>query len=153
MRSATIIALGLGLASAAVSTPSLPQDLVTTYQTTNGFNVVVADLQDAIINRGYVIDYHGLLGDMLKRTAGDVGAAKPLYKDAEFFQFCSAVVSRAAMEANINNIAFCPYVLFVYEPEASPGTVTVGFRRLPEGEGRDEVNALLDAIAREGSGQ
>jgi hypothetical protein len=114
---------------------------------------VSADLQDAVVNRGYVVDYLGRVGEMLKRTAEDVGATKALYKDAEFVQFCSAVVSRAAMEADIGNIAFCPYVLFVYEAEATPGTVTVGFRRLPAGEGRDDVNALLDEIAREAAGQ
>jgi hypothetical protein len=128
-------------------------DLVTSYETDAPFADVVADLQDAIVNRGYVVDYHGRIGEMLKRTAGDVGAAKPLYKDAEFMQFCSAVVSRAVMEADIGNIAYCPYIVFAYEAEAKPGAVTVGFRRLPKGDGRDQVNDLLDGIAREASGR
>jgi hypothetical protein len=157
MKNATIIALGLitgiiiGMAGLIV--PATAQEPVTSYETTGDFNEVAADLQDAIINHGYVIDYHGRIGDMLKRTASDVGAAGPLYKEAEFVQFCSAVLSRAAMEADITNIAFCPYVLFVYEPEAEAGTVTVGFRRLPEGDGRNEINTLLDEIAREAAGQ
>lgn len=150
MRNAAIAAL-LAVLSAAGS--AMAADGVTTYETQTDFADVAADLEDAIINRGYVVDYHGFIGEMLKRTAADVGGADPLYKDAEFFQFCSAVVSRAAMEADIGNIAFCPYVLFVYEPEKTPGTVTVGFRRLPDGKGRDEVNALLDEIAREAAGQ
>ena len=37
--------------------------------------------------------------------------------------------------------------------EAEAGTVNVGFRRLPEGEGRDQVNELLDGIAKEAAGQ
>ena len=90
---------------------------------------------------------------MLKRTAKDVGAKKSLYKDAQFMQFCSAVASRQAMEADIGNIAFCPYVLFVYEAADDPGTVVVGFRRLPEGGGRDHINDLLDEIAREAAGE
>ncbi|MCB1482335.1 MAG: DUF302 domain-containing protein [Rhodobiaceae bacterium] len=115
------------------------------------FEAVVQGLNDAIVNRGFTIDYHGFIGDMLKRTAEDVGAKKELYKDAEFFTFCSAVVSRRVMEADIGNIAYCPYVLFVYEEQDMPGTVTVGFRHLPEGGGRDEVNALLEEIAKEAS--
>jgi uncharacterized protein (DUF302 family) len=153
MRRAKIIALSMGLVCTALSSAVRAQDSVTTYETTASFQDVSANLQDAVVNRGYVVDYLGRVGDMLKRTAEDVGATKALYKDAEFVQFCSAVVSRAAMEADIGNIAFCPYVLFVYEAEATPGTVTVGFRRLPAGDGRDDVNALLDEIAREAAGQ
>lgn len=126
---------------------------VTTYRSTAAFADVAADLEDAIVNRGYKVDYHGYIGEMLKRTAQDVGAAKPLYKEAEFFQFCSAVVSRAAMEADIANIAYCPYVVFAYEAEGEPGTVTTGFRRLPAGDGRDAVNSLLEEIVREAAGQ
>ena len=127
--------------------------LVTTYGTNAPFADVAADIQDAIVNRGYVVDYHGHIGEMLKRTAGDVGATKPLYKNAEFLQFCSAVVSRSAMEADIGNIAYCPYVVFTYEAEGAPGKVVVGYRRLPKGDGRDQVNDLLDEIAKEAAGQ
>ncbi|MDP3525498.1 MAG: DUF302 domain-containing protein, partial [Hoeflea sp.] len=77
-------------------------------------------VNDAIVNKGFKVDYHGFLGDMLKRTAADVGATKELYKDAEFFTFCSAVVSRTVMEADIGDIAYCPYVVFVYEDAATP---------------------------------
>ncbi len=133
-------------AAACLSSPVMAQDLVTTHEREAPFAEVIADLEDAVVNRGYLIDYHGHIGEMLKRTAGDVGAAKPLYREAEFLQFCSAVVSRNAMEADIGNIAYCPYVLFAYETEAAPGTVVAGFRRLPAGPGRDEVNALLDEI-------
>lgn len=153
MKFAFSAALGAVMIAATWSMPTSAQDRVTSYTTTSAFADVAADLEDAIINRGYVVDYHGLIGDMLKRTAVDVGSSVALYKDAEFFQFCSAVVSRTAMETDIENIAFCPYVLFVYEPEAAPGSVTVGFRRLPDGPGRDEVNILLDGIAREAAGQ
>jgi hypothetical protein len=78
----------------------------------------------------YTIDYHGFIGDMLKRTAGDVDAEKALYKDAEFFTFCSAVVSRKVMEADIGDIAYCPYVVLSTRRK-KPGAVTVGFRMLP----------------------
>ncbi|MFN3546088.1 MAG: DUF302 domain-containing protein [Mesorhizobium sp.] len=142
-----VLAAVLGL-----SNPVMAEDFVTTRDTEAPFADVVADLEDAVVNRGYVIDYHGHIGEMLKRTAGDVGAAKPLYREAEFLQFCSAVVSRKAMEVDIGNIAFCPYVLFAYEAEAEPGKVVVGFRRLPAGPGRDEVNAMLEEMVEDAAG-
>ena len=137
-----LMAMPVGSAHAA--------DDVTTYETQGDFEDVAAEVNDAIVNQGYVVDYHGFIGDMLKRTAEDVGSDKVLYENAEFFQFCSAVLSRKVMETDIGNIAYCPYVIFVYE--ATPGTITVGFRRLPDGNGRDDVNALLDEIAKEAAG-
>lgn len=132
--------------------PALGQDAVIKVAADAPFEEVVADLEDAIVNRGYVVDYRGNIGEMLKRTGEDLGGRPILYRNAKFLQFCSAVVSRKAMEADIGNIAFCPYVLFAYEAEAQPGEVTVGFRRLPAGGGRDEVNALLDDIVKEATG-
>lgn len=121
-------------------------DDVMTVETDAAFADVATGVENAIVNRGYAIDYHGFIGDMLKRTASDVEAGKALYKDAEFFTFCSAVVSRKVMEADIGDIAYCPYVVFVYEAEANPGTVVVGHRLLPAGGERDQVNLLLGEI-------
>lgn len=150
MRSiASVAAIAIG---ALWATTALAGSDVTVIETGTPFADVMSDLEDAVINRGYVVDYHGYIGEMLKRTAADVGAAKPLYRNAEFLQFCSAVVSREAMEADIANIAYCPYVLFVYEAEAAPGVVKVGFRQLPAGGGRDAVNALLGEIVEEAVG-
>ncbi len=134
--------------------PARAGDDVSVYSTAEAdFAQVSQDLKDAIVNRGYAVDYHGFLADMLKRTAEDVGASKELYKDAEFFTFCSAVISRQAMEADIGNVAYCPYVLFVFEKADEPGNVHVGFRQLPAGPGRDAINLLLDEIAREAVGE
>lgn len=136
----------------AAAAPAAAAEPVTTVTTQAAYADVLQDLEDAIVNRGYVVDYRGRVGEMLQRTAADVGAAKPLYKAADFMHFCSAVMSRAAMEADIGNIAYCPWVLFAYETEESPGTVVVGFRRLPEGPGRDDINALLEEIVGEAAG-
>lgn len=145
--------LGLALAATLLALPAPAQDLVTTEVVEGEFANVIADVEDAIVNRGFKVDYHGRIGEMLQRTAADVGAQKALYRNAEFLQFCSAVVSRKAMEADIGNIAYCPYIVFAYEPEATPGSVTVGFRRLPDGPGRDEVNALLEEILSESTAE
>ncbi len=117
------------------------------YNTKGDFAGVSADVEDAIINRGYVVDYHGFIGKMLKRTAQDVGDAKKVYKDAEFYQFCSAVLSRRMVEADPKNIGFCPYVVVVYELESAPGTIQVGYRNPPM-TGSDESQKALGAIAK-----
>lgn len=146
-----ILSIGTAVAIAAMSSmPAMAAgDDVVTREASGTFADIAQAAQDAIINRGYKIDYHGFIGDMLKRTAGDVGASKELYKDAEFFTFCSAVVSRSVMEGDIRDIAYCPYVVFVYEEAAMPGKVTVGFRSLPKGGARDQVNDLLTEIVDE----
>ena len=143
--------LAAGLVLSAHPAPA--QDGLTFYQTDAPFEDVAAGVSDAIVNLGYVVDYQGYIGEMLQRTAADVGATRTLYRNAEFLQFCSAVVSRKVMEENTANIAYCPYIVYVYETEAEAGTVNVGFRRLPDGEGRDQVNELLDGIAKEAAGQ
>jgi len=123
------------------------------------FDNVLQDLSDAIINRGYKIDYQAFVGDMLKRTGADIEGSKPIYKDAQLLQFCSAVLSRKAMEADPANLAFCPYILFVYERVDEAGQVRVGFRRLDEvGSGASKkalaaVNAVLQEMIEEAADQ
>ena len=95
---------------------------------------------------------------MLQRTGGDVGASRQIYSDAETMQFCSAVLSRKAMEADPSNIAYCPYALFVYAQPDAPATSFVGFRHLSETGSESskaaikEINVILDAIARDAAG-
>jgi len=124
-------------------------DDIKTIESDAAFADVTAGIENAIVNRGFKVDYHGFLGEMLNRTATDVDASKALYKDAEFLTFCSAVVSRKVMEAEIGDIAYCPYVVFAYEAAEKPGTVTVGFRMLPAGGERDAVNVLLSDIIKD----
>lgn len=108
------------------------------------------ELNNAIIGRGFVIDYTGHIDRMLERTGADVGSSKPIYKSAEFFTFCSAKLSRLAMEADPGNIGVCPYVVFVYESAAKPGEVTVGYRRPAAAAAGAaavaEIDSLLDSI-------
>lgn len=128
---------------------------VTELEAKGSFEEARQALTDAVVNRGYKIDYEAFIGAMLDRTGDDVGSAKPIYKEAQFIQFCSAVLSRKAMEADPANIAFCPYVLFVYERTDEPGKPRLGFRRLPE-TGSDaskaslaKVNEVLEEIVTE----
>lgn len=97
------------------------------------FEDVVTDLEIAIVNRGLVIDYTGQIGDMLSRTAGDVGMQTP-YANAVYMQFCSATHTHASVAADPANLAICPYVVFAYELKAEPGSIKVGYRK-PHGAG------------------
>ena len=130
-------------------------DDVRTYAKRAAFEDVKFELTNAIIDRGLAIDFTGQIGRMLERTGADVGSTKPLYKQAEFFAFCSAKLSRAMMEADLANVGFCPYVVFVYEAAEKPGETVIGYRR-PSGSGSDaskkalaEIDALLDGIIRD----
>ena len=112
--SAAGFAVATAFAAATLASNAQASD-VTEYVVEAEYDIVRQDLGDAVINRGYKIDYNAFVGDMLARTSQDVGGKKELYEKAELIQFCSAVLSRKAMEADPANIAFCPYVLFVYE--------------------------------------
>ncbi len=118
----------------------------------SGFDDAAFGLETAIIGRGLVVDHVSHVGEMLNRTAGDVGATDQIYDRADVYLFCSATLSRRMMEADPSNIAHCPYGVFVYELADSAGTVQIGYREMPEGP-MQEVEQLLDAIAREAAGQ
>ncbi len=129
------------------------------YAVKDSFDSVKEEVTDAIVKRGFVVDYTAHVGAMLARTAKDVGASKTIYFDAQSLQFCSATLSRRTMEADPANIAFCPHVIFVYALPGSPGMTYVGYRPLSRVGSKqsktaiDAVNALLDGIAREAAGK
>lgn len=137
-----VLALCLGAGAA------LAQE-ATTYPFDGSFDDATFAVESAIIDRGLVIDYRSHVGEMLNRTGADVGSDARVYDSADVFLFCSAVLSRKVMEVDPLNIAQCPYGIFVTDRE---GQVAVGYRHLPEG-AMQEVQALLDTIAREATGQ
>ncbi len=99
-------------------------------------------VETAIVGEGLVIDSVSHVGEMLNRTGSDVGSEKMLFKEADIFVFCSAVVSREVMEADPMNLAECPYGIFVAETDEG---VMIGRRDYPDGP-MDKVEALLDGI-------
>jgi uncharacterized protein (DUF302 family) len=147
-----VLLLGVPLLGALLARTAAAQD-VRSYTSKAPFDEVKFELSNAIIERGLTIDYTGNIGRMLERTGPDVGSVKPLYNRAEFVMFCSAKLSRAMMEADPRNIAFCPYVVFIYEPVAHPGETVVGYRRPPSvaaaSSALADVDALLDGIVRD----
>jgi len=128
---------------------------VTTYAVKGGFDDIRDRVVMAIENRGLVLNYTAHVGTMLERTGKDIGRERQIYTHADVLEFCSASISRATMEADPRNIAFCPYAIAVYALPADPGRVHVSYRK-PVAQGSAssikalrEVGTLLDGIARE----
>ncbi|MBL4808124.1 MAG: DUF302 domain-containing protein [Rhodobacteraceae bacterium] len=104
-------------------------------------------VESAILDMGLTIDFTSHTGEMLERTRMDVGSDVVLFDDATIFNFCSASVSRQVIEANLNNIVFCPYAVFVYTLPGNPDQTIVGHQVYP-GASMTPANELLDEIVR-----
>lgn len=100
-------------------------------------------LESAIADEGLVINAVGHIADMLDRTGADLGG-KSLYLNGESLEFCSAIYSRRMMEADPHSIVFCPYVIAIYELTTEPGTIYIGYQRLPVVDDEDTNKALQD---------
>ena len=127
---------------------------------TGDFDEVFADLQDAVINRGLVIDYVGDVGKMLERTADAAKGSDTTvpYLNARYLQFCSAVLTHQAVDADVHNLAMCPYVVFAYQTRAEPGEISVGYRQITLASSeasqaaQAKVHDLLQAVVNEAVG-
>jgi uncharacterized protein (DUF302 family) len=139
---------GVACVIMASATAAAAQETSVVYPFDGSFADATFGVENAIIGRGLVIDYVSHTGEMLSRTAADVGSDVEIFAEADVFLFCSAVVSRTVMEADPMNIAHCPYGVFVAE---RAGEVMIGYRTYPAGP-MQEVQALLDEIAVEAVG-
>jgi uncharacterized protein (DUF302 family) len=133
--------------SILVAAPIQAQEAVT-YPFEGSFDDATFAVENAIISRGLTIDHVSHVGEMLNRTGADLGSTVEIFDAADVYLFCSAVISRLAMEADPLNIAQCPYGVFVTDKD---GLVSVGYRKMP-GDSLAPVQELLDAIAQEVSG-
>lgn len=133
------LALVLGLA-----TPAFAQD-ISTQLVDDTIDNVTFSLESAIVDMGLTIDFTSHTGDMLGRTRVDVGSDVELFVEATLFNFCSATVSRQVIEADINNIGYCPYAVFVYATPDNPDQTVIGHEVYP-GATMQPANDLLDAI-------
>lgn len=133
-----IFAASLGLAASASANEAI------TVPFEGSFEDAAFAVESAIVGKGLVIDYVSHTGEMLNRTGADVGSEKELFKEADIFIFCSAVVSREVMEADPMNIAHCPYGIFVAE---NADGVMIGYRKYPEGEMQKVQMLLADIVA------
>lgn len=136
-----VLATVLSLAATTLAA----QDASKTYSFDGSFDDAAFAVESAIVGQGLVVDYVSHVGEMLERTAADVGSDVTLFKKADIFVFCSAVVSRRVMEADPMNIAHCPYGIFVADKD---GSVMIGYRTYPDGP-MQEVQALLEGIVQD----
>ncbi len=142
-KSASLKILGAALGLALGASVAQAGEAAKTYAFDGAFEDATFGIESAIVDKGLVIDYVSHTGDMLNRTAKDVGSSKPIFEKADIFLFCSAVLSRKVMEADPANIAYCPYKVFVTKRD---GKVEIGHPVYPEGPMK-EVEALLADIA------
>ncbi|WP_407493626.1 DUF302 domain-containing protein [Pseudooceanicola sp. MF1-13] len=135
-------------AAAIIVCASIAQaDDMVSYTTDQSFDDVTFGLENAIIDAGLVVDHVSHTGDMLERTRADVGSDVVIFEQADIYSFCSAQVSREVMEADWQNVMFCPYTIFVAVRPDAPDETVIGFRSYPDG-AMKKVEAMLDGIAR-----
>ncbi|MFZ4807351.1 MAG: DUF302 domain-containing protein [Hyphomicrobiaceae bacterium] len=145
------LALGLVLGLTGLGEARASDDLGFRIYTKAGtFAEVREDLQDAIVKRGFVIDYVGHFNDMLERTAVAAGSVtkdgnKSPYREAQYLQFCPAAITHEEVSASPFAIANCPVAVFVYELKSEPAKVHVGFR-LPVGSPSRLVKKINDKL-------
>ncbi|MCC1482411.1 DUF302 domain-containing protein [Roseibaca sp. Y0-43] len=141
-------ALGLSAALALASPASA--DGFFTFEAEGSFDDVVFAVEMAITGRGLVIDSVNHIGEMLARTKEDVGGTKDLFAAAQVMSFCSADISRQVMEANMMNIQYCPYGIYVFQPAEEGAPVMVGYREYSD-RSMQPVNYLLQQIVADAS--
>ncbi|MCB1515727.1 MAG: DUF302 domain-containing protein [Hyphomicrobiaceae bacterium] len=147
-----MLAVTAAAAAMAIAAPVFAESAGMAEKTKAGaYAEVRDDLKNAIVNRGYVVDYVGQFNGMLERTSEAVGAAKSPYTNAEFMQFCAAKLTHEAIAATPVNIVNCPYTVFAYELAAKPGEIHVGYRRPVSGGGdaSDKAVANIDKLLAE----
>ena len=123
--------LALGLTGGADAVDELGYRIFT--KNKGSFDDVAENVKDAIVNRGFVVDYVGYFNKMLERTAEATGTvtqagSKSPYKNAQYVQFCPAKLTHEAVNVSPFGIANCPIAVFVYETTYEAGKIQVGFR-------------------------
>ena len=150
-----LVTIALLMAAALHPVSANSENGLRIYTIDEPFDDAKFNIENAIVDRGLKIDYTGHIGAMMERTAKDFPGAKQVYKNSEFFTFCSVPLTRTMVEAAPESVGFCPYIVFVYELLAEPGKSYVGYRR-PVIFGSEAskkaltaIDGLLDSLVRE----
>ena len=139
------VTLGLALGACLTTLPAFADELVLT-PSGMSFEDTTFALESAIVGRGLVVDYVSHVGEMLERTRADLGSEVVLFTNAEIYMFCSANISRQVMEADWQNVVYCPYGIQVLE---RPGEeVMLGYMH-NSAESMGPANDLLAEIVAE----
>lgn len=156
---ASILSVTLNAFAGAPGSDPLNPDYKTTRMVKDDYAFVVDSIKEAIGDRGIKINGVNFIGKMLHRTAGAVGATKDIYKHGQAYNFCSSTLSRATMEADPHNIAFCPYIITIYELTDEPGNVYVTYRKpllvgnAASKKSLKDIGDLLDGIVKDAIGK
>ena len=126
---ACMLSVAMNAFAGAPGNDPLNPDYKTTRMIKDDYAFVVDGIKEAIGDRGIKINGVNFIGKMLHRTAAAVGATKDIFKHGQAYNFCSSTLSRATMEADPHNIAFCPYIITIYELTDEPGNVYVTYRK------------------------
>lgn len=120
-------------------------DYMAVFTKAGSFEDVRDAVDMAITGRGMVVNNVSHVGEMLERTGKDLGETRQIFLKAEVLEFCSAVVSRKMMEADPDNIVFCPYVISVYVVPEKPDEVRIAYRK-PQIVGSPASQKALKAV-------
>lgn len=146
---ATVILSWLFMASVSFA----QNERVVEVTASGSFDDVKQQLVLAIENRGLVVNHESKVGEMLERTGKDLGATTAIYARAEVLEFCSAALSRLAMEADPRLLAFCPYGVGIYTLPTEAGKVHLVYRRPqydgPANDALRRIDQLLHDIVQE----
>ncbi|HJV25243.1 MAG TPA: DUF302 domain-containing protein [Aromatoleum sp.] len=88
-----------------------------------------AALLDAMVDEGLAPPGINPFGEMLARTAPDLGHRADFFEHAEIFSFCSARISARLVTEDRHNIALCPLTIALYTLPAKPQTVFLSYRK------------------------
>lgn len=120
-------------------------DYMAVFTKTGSFEDIRDSVDMAITGRGMVVNNVSHVGEMLERTGKDLGETRQIFLKAEVLEFCSAVVSRKMMEADPDNIVFCPYAISVYVVPEKPNEVRIAYRK-PQIVGSPASQKALKAV-------
>lgn len=119
--------LMLGLVATTTALAESPSSIVTRLDGTT-YATVRDALLDAIAEEGLAAPVISDFGDMLQRTAKDLGHSPALYEEAEIFIFCSIVVAAHLATESRDHIAHCPMSIALYTVPETPGSVFMTYR-------------------------
>ncbi len=137
-------------AACVITTAAYAADPIIYEVTDQSYDDVMFGLENALIDAGLVISEHNHIAEMLERTKADVGGTETVFVHADILGFCSAELSRKAMEADPLNIRFCPYQIFAYQ-QTDDSPIIIGYDSLPDGVMQD-VQQFLDRLTRDAIG-
>lgn len=142
---ALAIALAVGLPPALCNAA----DIVVRELDGATFDDAAMALEDAIAAEGLAQPTVNPFGEMLARTATDLGHRPDLYQEARIYTFCSARVAAMLAAEAAHNAALCPMSVTLYTVPPRHDRVFLAYR--PTGlhsPGGELADALLLRIAR-----